>query len=165
MHHLFSKFKKSSRLLVLPVLLSACSTPSQIIWDAKVRGMCEKDGGVTVFEQVELSKAKYPMLKFALNGDVILPSERRVSNNDPFYWKGKTDIIKDGYLSVVRHESSIVRSKDQKILSTSVSFARGGGDVPTGISHPSSFSCRDIDGFELNTSNLTFIYLDTQQTN
>jgi hypothetical protein len=159
MNHFFIALKQFGQLLLLPVFLSACDTPQQMYWDSKVKAMCEKDGGVTVFERVELSKVKYPQLNYAQNGEVILPINRRTSKHDPFYLKAKTDFLKEGYLKIVRYENSIIRTKDQKTLSTYVSYGRGGGDIPT-ISYPSSFSCDEIEGFESNFSKLTFIYND-----
>ena len=114
-------------------------------WDHRIKEMCEKNGGVTVFEKVEISKADYPSLKFTSNGHAIFPPESHANQNTPFYYTFKTEYLKKGSPDVMRFEQSIIRSKDKKALSTHISYARSGGDFPDFISYPSSYSCGDTE--------------------
>jgi len=113
-------------------------------WDSKVKALCEKEGGVTVFEKMEISISDYPDIKLSSNNQLIMPSERNAKPEDPFFYRYRMDYLHRGFVDVVRHEQSIIRGQDRKVLSTHISFGRGGGDFPTGF-HPSHYSCKDRD--------------------
>lgn len=125
-------------------------------WDQKVTEMCKKDGGVTVYEKVEVSKADYPNLKFTSSGYVILSSEGHKKPDDPFYLTSKTEYLKQWSPEIFRSEHSIIRAKDGKELSRLISYSRRGGDFPDGISHPSSYSCgHEEDNLRIYSSVIT----------
>ena len=109
-------------------------------WDHRVAKMCEKDGGVTVFEKVEILKTDYPNIKVTSNNLLILPSEKNVKQGDPFFYKYNVLSIRQGFINITRHEQLVIRNKDRKILSRHISYGRSGGDFPTGF-HPSNFLC------------------------
>jgi len=131
---------KPLALMLCAISLTSCATPSQVYWDHKVKELCEKDGGVTVYEKMEISKKSYPNIKVNSNGYSILPSESMATTDDPFYLSYHTSIIHESEPRVDRTETSIVRASDKKILSTIVTYGRGGGDLIV-IDHPSHFSC------------------------
>jgi len=129
---------------ILVVIGVAFCEVNKAYWDHRVKELCEKDGGVTIYKKVVISKDNYPNMKFTSAGQPILPFKSRATGKDPFYRSTTNDSIHKGYLllEVRRHEQSIVRALDKKILSKSVHYFRRGGDFPTGIMHPSSYGCK-----------------------
>ncbi|MDK1030156.1 MAG: hypothetical protein QGD96_12625, partial [Anaerolineae bacterium] len=135
--------------VVLVVIAFLFCEANKAYWDHKVTEMCEKDGGVTVYEKVEISKTDYPDIQVTSKNLLILPSEKNVKLGYPFFYRYRMYYMRQGFLNVVRHEQSIVRSHDGKLLSKHISYGRSGGDFPTGF-HPSHFSCgRDEDILKL----------------
>ena len=68
-------------IIVLP-LLSACATPSQIMADAEVRRLCEKDGGIKVYETVKL-----PAERFDEYGRISIAKKENMKSTDKFYFQ------------------------------------------------------------------------------
>ncbi len=66
-------------IIALP-LLSACATPSQIMADAEVRRLCEKDGGIKVYETVKL-----PAEQFDRYGRIFVPDRKNVKPLDKYF--------------------------------------------------------------------------------
>jgi hypothetical protein len=123
-------------------------------WDAKVKELCEQDGGVTVFEIVEISHGEYARLGGS-RGVVPVPDETR-AQAAPYFARTVVQEV-NANPRVLRRETRIVRTADQKVLGKVVSYSRIGGDVPTGIGHHSSFSCRDIPGFRADVERQIFV--------
>ena len=144
-----SVWKAIKWILLLPVILIALGIAyceaNKAYWDHRVRELCDKDGGVTVFERMEISKADYPNLEYTSLGALIFPSQTHAKPEDPFFIEFNSKSLREGFTDVFRFEQSIVRTIDGKRLSKLVSYSRRGGDFPTGIVHPSSFSCGDED--------------------
>lgn len=132
-------------LIALPlVLLTACSTPTQLRLDAEVRRLCGKDGGIKVYEAVFLSADQFdqygrPRMTYRKDSD----GRYRAWLSEEYYFESKTDFLegKDDYeVALMRFQSQAIRRSDGKVLGTSVRYVRRGGDVP-GPWHPSSFAC------------------------
>jgi hypothetical protein len=145
-------FKNTSVVKLMGLALCAfsingCATPSQAYWDAKVKEMCEKDGGVTVYEHIELTREEFKKLGGNEYGEIDIPDETHTGNSDEYYITFSKHVIHQGEPQVERSETKIFRKSDKKELSVMVIYGRGGGDIPNGISHPSHFSCRDLPGF------------------
>ena len=110
-------------------------------WDAQVRNMCAKDGGVTVYETITLSEVEYKRL----GGDRLypglpVPTARYVA--DYPYVRGFTDtILREDNPRVARSEETITRRSDGKVLARAIRYSRSGGDFPTGMSEATSFTC------------------------
>lgn len=113
----------------------------QSYWDAQVREMCAKDGGTKIFEVVQLSEEQY---KNGLNrlGHFDIPLQKNASVNSPFAHTIRRTNIRDENPYVWRHETSVIRLSDNKILGTQVIYSRVGGDFPS-PTIDSSFSCPD----------------------
>ena len=117
-------------------------------WDSKVKALCEKEGGVTVFEVVTLTPSEYLRNK-GKGGVVNVPPEKSpYANKFEFLQKRDRTSLNISNPEVWKTETLIYRKSDNSILGKYITFTRRGGDFPTGISHPSSFTCRDIEGFE-----------------
>jgi hypothetical protein len=143
--------------IVWLALLSSCAgyTPGQkAYWDAKVKEMCEKDGGVTVYEVVHLTQSDYGNL--APDRSIAIPDERSPNKQNPYFARTVTQELNAENPRVVRRETEIIRRTDSKVLGKVIIYSRVGGDMPTGIAHESYFSCRDVSGVRLDIERQIF---------
>jgi hypothetical protein len=131
----------------LIVLGLAYCEANKAYWDHRVKEMCEKDGGVTVFEHIELTLQEFKKLGGNQYGEISVSSKRLADDGSLYYIENMTIPIREGYLSVYKYEARVIRKDDQKLLALKIDYGRGGGDFPDGISHPSHFSCNNIEGF------------------
>ena len=121
--------------------------------DHKVRELCAKDGGVKVYETVEL-----PRERFDEYGNVHLKSKNYTKSSDEYYYESESHYIQKGNPDVFQSNFRIVRSSDGKVMGESVSYIRRGGGLP-GPWHPSSFSCPE----DSDPSQFTFKILERNQ--
>lgn len=142
--------------IILILLAVAFCEVNKAYWDHQVKLMCEKDGGVIVYEKVEISKNDYPNMKFISSGLPIIPFEDRSKHDDPFVISFNSLVINKIFPSVGRSETKIIRRHDSKVLSIKIGYTRSGGDFPTGF-EPSHFSCRSIRGINTDLDTSTFI--------
>jgi hypothetical protein len=126
-------------------------------WDAKVRALCEKDGGVTVYEKVFLTGEEYELNEGRKGVINVMPEDTSKSWHQ-YAWKSKTNVLRKNDPYIRRTEYIVYRKTDKKELGKWVTYSRRGGDFPTVISHPSSFGCRNIPGFPTNMTAQIFIY-------
>ncbi|OUS17010.1 hypothetical protein A9Q88_06060 [Gammaproteobacteria bacterium 50_400_T64] len=140
-------------LIGLVVLAFIFTLLNKAYWDYRVEKMCEKDGGVTVYEIINLPK-KSELISFS--GNVIIPNQGESNSSDPYYIAFSETIVKNRFPQVRRTETKIIRSIDLRLLSLRVSYSRGGGDFPTGIAAPSSFSCRSLKNINSRLIKSTF---------
>lgn len=124
-------------------------------WDYRVKQMCEKDGGVTVYEKVELSEEEYK--KYGGRAEPIrVPLEDSSSTNFFYVKKWLVHTLHKTNPEVIKSEFVVYRKYDGKKFGKMITYTRSGGDFPTIIGHPSGFSCRDIPGFKLNLEQQIF---------
>jgi hypothetical protein len=142
-------------ILLLIIVFSGCEL-NKAYWDYQVTKMCKKYGGVTVYEKVELSQDEYNKYG-GVNGVIPVPSEKS-SRADKFEYLAKTEytLMREANPKVGKSHSWIYRRTDKKVLGENVSYGRSGGDFPTIIQHPSSFSCADVAGIELDIEKQIF---------
>lgn len=114
-------------------------------YDWQVRKLCDKDGGVTVFEHYLASDET---LK-ALGGNVnisSLPDKSLRRLDIPVYQSIlDTVAIKEGSPRIARHEAVVARWSDSKVLGRLVLFSRSGGDFPFTATAPGYFQCPTVD--------------------
>jgi hypothetical protein len=122
-------------------VLTACATPSQMYWDAKVKEMCEKDGGVTVYEKVMLKQEEYKSMTDK-NGRLHIPFEIE-EKESKYYRKTETVMINKENPKIGKGIHKIIRRQDKKILGTRVTYIRSGGDILV-VDHESSYNCNDL---------------------
>lgn len=134
--------KKILTALFFALALTGCMgyvPGQQSYWDAQVREMCEKDGGVQIFEYIVVSPeqaAKLPKVGNFLG----VGSEKLASPEEPAYTRTRRTVIREHSPTVIRYEVEIVRRLDQHVIGTAVSYGRGGGDFPS-LAEPSNFHC------------------------
>lgn len=124
-------------------------------WDNRVTEMCSEDGGVKVFETIQVIQKEHPEL-ISSSGNLIVPNLSNATLEDPYYIDFSESIIRKKNPRVRRTETKIIRRSDSKILSIRISYSRGGGDFPIIIAAPSSYSCRKIDGINTSLIKSTF---------
>lgn len=130
-------------LLVLFVHGCAGYVPGrQAYWDAQVRQMCEKDGGVQIFEKLHVARSQLQSLG-TLNGNISVPSKEVASRHSPAYAETYITYIRRGNPRVSRTEHRIIRRHDAALVAQWVVYSRFGGDFPS-PAHESSFSCPDL---------------------
>jgi hypothetical protein len=130
--------------VVLTLGLAGCAgyVPGQkAYWDARVQELCEKDGGVQIFEKLRVSRDELALLGKA-NGIVDIPTKATALPNSPAYAEIKRTYLREANPTVTRAEVAIVRRRDQVVVARLISYSRFGGDLP-GPWHPSSFGCPD----------------------
>jgi hypothetical protein len=143
-------------IAIATVTLASCAgyvPGQQAYWDAKVREMCEKDGGVTVYERVKLTQSEYQRLG-GVRGIVPVPSRNTASPSSPFVADTTISKIRDWSPEVYRHETLITRVADGKVLARQIQYGRIGGDFPS-PGHPSSFGCAEV-GLRLDVERQIF---------
>jgi hypothetical protein len=123
-------------------LLAACYSPSKIYWGHKINQLCAKEGGVKIYEKVALSKEEYDALP-KNNGLVSVPIKELANENQGYYSEDKTIILNESNPNIRRVDTFIERKSDNKKIAQYTTFHRVGGDIPTGIGHPSSYTCPD----------------------
>lgn len=111
----------------------------KLYWDAKVREMCAIDGGMRVYEKVELPCDIYD---YYAKMNWVLPNKEDIKFYDEYYLDFEITYIRKKSPMLWKMHNRIVRRYDQKILGESIMFARSGGDFP-GPWHQSSFKCPD----------------------
>lgn len=113
----------------------------KMYWDAKVRKLCAIDGGVKVYETVEL-----PVEMFNQWGqpNFYHPSQGENALGPEYLVKVETRFLRaeDEKPVIMRFQNQVIRQSDGKLLAKSISYARRGGDLP-GPWHPSSYRCPD----------------------
>ena len=119
--------------------------------DAQVQELCDKDGGIKVYETVKL-----PANRFDHYGNIMFgtrwgpPTKEFAKEGDDFYYTWETTWIipetSASALTMWRNHQRLFRVADQKLIGEAISYSRRGGD-PIGPWHPSSFGC------PTNTSN------------
>lgn len=125
----------------------------QSYWDEQVKEMCGKDGGMTIYEHVPITKVQVEsgVQPSTWTGMGIGRGDRKIGAPPKalarpwtlVYSEYKSNVIRDWNPSVSRTEITFIRSDDQSIVARYVLYGRGGGDFPS-IAHPSSFSCPDL---------------------
>ena len=111
-------------------------------WDTKVGALCAKDGGIRIYETVELPAEKFnrwgqPNFYQPTQGENALGSEY-IFRSEKIYYR-RTDP------KVSRRIYQVIRQSDNKLLGESVFYCRSGGDLHA-LWHGSSFRCPEDGG-------------------
>ncbi|MDK9705272.1 MAG: hypothetical protein OEL20_19275 [Sulfuritalea sp.] len=115
--------------------------------DQQVKELCAKDGGVKVYETVTLSTDMYD--RYART-NWILPDKSDAKPTDDYYIEIQRHYYKTGNPEMSRRQYRIIRRSDEKVLGESISYGRGGGDLP-GPWHGSSYHCPSGESLSIET--------------
>src|SRR5688572_27544698 len=113
----------------------------QANWDARVKEMCEKDGGVAIYERVPISKVQFEKMG-KVGGHVSIPPRESAKADDPLFWDESVTLFRDANPRVWRSEHAIKRRTDEKVVARVVRYSRVGGDIPS-PAHQSHLGCPD----------------------
>lgn len=133
--------------LVLILLLAATFgfyEARKAYWDHRVREMCEEDGGVKVFEMVELTADDFERNDGKSGMIQVMPGSTTIPKHEYMYTQ-EIKLIRKSGPRVFQRTTRVFRKYDEKVLGQSISFRRSGGDFPTIIGHPSGFGCKEYD--------------------
>jgi hypothetical protein len=129
-------------IIVLIAGIGGCEA-TKAYYDWQVRKLCEKDGGVTIYEYIRISP-QIAALMGRVDGHLSIGDEAVAPPDDAaFLRRSKESVIRDGDPSVKRIEQIVIRRSDGKVIARVVRYWRTGGDFPFTASHPSHFSCPD----------------------
>jgi hypothetical protein len=114
-------------------------------WEARVREMCEKDGGVRIFERVLVTPAQVKTLP-RVGSHLVVPEEGNAKPDTPVFRRISRTQIRDDDPPIVRHEETIVRRYDQRIVGVAVSYSWTPVEYPSSfIAHPAKMWCPDLE--------------------
>lgn len=125
-------------IVVLVSAIGGCEA-RKAYYDSQVRKLCEKDGGVTVFQRVTLSHDEYKQLGGS-EGVIPVYASSSKHPNEPYFTETKTEYVRKSNPEVRRDGIVFKRRSDNVVLGRFVYYARVGGDFPT-LAHPSSKGC------------------------
>jgi hypothetical protein len=137
-------------LLLLLLLLAGCEKHRL---DEQVKELCAKDGGDKVYHTVRIPKdlfTEYGDLKF------YRPTQGENALGPDYIFVSQLTEIKSGNPDLKRWYHRIVRRSDGVTLGESVTYTRGGGDLP-GPWHGSSFRCPEKDGDAVSLMRAIFL--------
>lgn len=135
--------RKRGRLFVLLSLLVSMCGCEKFQLDERMEELCKQDGGVRVFETVQL-----PPEMFDQNGDPF-PGWRKRKTEDrlgsDYLYERTEATLKagnpiEGEGRLLRIERRVARRADSRVLGTSVVYLRSGGDF-IAYAHPTSKVC------------------------
>lgn len=106
-------------------------------WDSKVREMCEKDGGVKIYETVTLDASEYSKYINQF-GNFVIPRANN-DKNSLLVSKDSSVYIRQSNPEVRRNELAVIKNPGGKTLGVRVSYSRVGGDFIA--FHPSIYRC------------------------
>ncbi len=127
-------------LIVLAIGYFIYCEANKAYWDAEIEKKCEKYGGVHIYEKTTITKEDIRVLGYT-GGRISVPVKESAPETAPVYAKLKSTTVRKGAIKIRRENVKIIRRIDEKILGEYTSFSRMGGDFPTMIVYPSSFSC------------------------
>lgn len=127
-------------IVVLVAGIGGCEARKEY-YDWQVRKMCEKDGGVTIYDRVSVTRSQFEAMG-KVGGFASVPPKRLASPDAPVFSVATEIVIKEGRPGVRKREETVFRSADEEIVALVVSYWREGGDFPS-FAHPSSFVCPD----------------------
>lgn len=132
--------KSITTLAVAIAMLQLLTGCEKARLDQQVKELCAKDGGIKVYETVKLPPVKYD--EYARN-NWIFPNKAQAKLTDDFFTETDRYYYKKGNPEMSRRQYRIIRHSDGKVLGESISYGRGGGDMP-GPWHDSSYQCPPI---------------------
>lgn len=125
----------------------------QSYWDAQVREMCDKDGGVHILERVRITKDEMNFLNRSEGKFTILVKELAHPKSPVYAVRAHGKIFaSEGNATIGRTEWSIIRRSDEKIVANLILYSRTGGDFPKFI-HQSTFFCPSSEVIASDTQN------------
>lgn len=132
---------------IAALVLVSCGSIQATYWDAKIDELCRKDGGVTVYERVSMTREEQKRLG-GVGRSIPIPTRQFAAPDAPYISEETTTWLSHNP-DVFRRESLIVRTSDKAVLSRLVNYVR----VRLEFGEP--HSCQDV-GIGLDVVRQTF---------
>jgi hypothetical protein len=131
-------------IIALLLLAAGYYEGRKAYWDYRVRQMCEKDGGVTIYQKVHVSNEQIEHHVLPISGGRLSVATKAQARPDaPIFAVERTSTFRGVDPAVRRTESLIVRRSDETVVAKIVRYVRSGGDLPTGIAEGTTYICPD----------------------
>lgn len=134
MHNSLMNKKAISVLLLAMLSLTGCATPRQYELDAQVDRLCALDGETRVYETITLpaapsGKPEMLVLYWSSKGSDAIGPEYGVTEKLEIL-KGTRISEDETSASIKRLTIEVYRKSDMKVLGSSRTYIRSGGDLP-----------------------------------
>ena len=126
-------------LIGLVVLVFIYTELNKAYWDYRVKQMCEKDGGVEIFEHIDVTAEEFSKLP-KLGKGIGFRSKKFAVPSDIIFSENRDLILHSHFPRVEYSEITIKQLTDKKIIARYITAARVGGDFPS-LAHSSSYRC------------------------
>ena len=127
------------QLLLLIVLFLIYYMTRFVYVDHQMSLMCAKDGGVHIYEQIEITQAEADSISVGQNIGAGMVRKQDLKEGMPVYNSPfQNEIIKKTYPQITRYEYTIHRTKDDKLLAREVWYIRKGADMISSSDCPES---------------------------
>ena len=117
--------------IFMVILFVVFTVLNKAFWDYRVDQMCEVDGGDTVYKKMFFDREEY-IKNFGLPERGI--EAHWVSSRDHVNYsilsRDEKTMIRRGFTEISRIEITIFRASDKEVLAKSISYHRGGGNIP-----------------------------------
>jgi hypothetical protein len=107
--------------------------------DVRINQLCKKDGGITVYEKV-----KAPTEYLKPDGSVDIDDLIRLKHRE-YFIATQAITIQTGSPTLVRHEDTLQRRSDNKVLARSIYYLRPWDGAPTYLGNK-TFRCPEAEG-------------------
>jgi hypothetical protein len=122
-------------------------TGKKLYWDAQVNKKCEVDGGIKVYEIIELPNEKFDRWGLV---NFYRPSQNENALGAEYILKRQVTVIREINPMISRIHYEVVRRSDLIVLGVTTIYTRGGGDLP-GPWESSGFACPSYRNAGINT--------------
>lgn len=102
-------------IVVLPILVIVFYEERKAYWDWRVKEMCEKDGGVCIFERVRIIAAEAALLPRS-RGNLGVASDALIHSAAPVYSKTEVENLSGPVPQIQRREVTVIRRSDSKVV-------------------------------------------------
>lgn len=126
-------------------------------WKGKTEDLCKKDAGVIVYEKITLPNNSHHIVQYNDRSDdfyIKIPYKKDVESGHVFYRTYSDELVKEGNLSIRRAVYKFIRIKDEKVISTKVSYS--GAIHFILASGPHTFGCNKVPGYTGDLTGETF---------
>jgi hypothetical protein len=123
-------------------------------WDQQVKALCEKDGGVTVYQHVKVTPEEYEKYGGRHGAITVPPSTFSGQEEYPYFYTLEKQIIREKDPEVFRSLATVYRRSDGEIIGATVNYFRDGGNFA--FFRAPGYSCRDL-GIRIDVMDQIFI--------
>lgn len=151
-------FMMLAAIIALIVAILTFAYFNKMYWDSQVDELCAAEGGITVYEKVDLRLPEYANVEIHERRNTpLIPIIGSASQGYPIVRKiAVENQRKFGDINLTKTETQFIRLSDNKILSRSLRFGRGGGDLLTKGVLDSNYACFGASSLVIDQINLTF---------